>query len=140
MPRLVVGSALLVVAPFIYSHHIVQATPSPQARGAIGAPIAVATTSAVADPAAVVIVGQARFTVLTPQLVRMEWAADGRFEDRPSLVFINRRLPVPTFTRGVVGRVDDDRHGQADAAVPRRQRHVHARRTSRWNWSWPARR
>lgn len=42
-------------------------------------------------------VGHARFTVLTPQLIRMEWAADGRFEDHPSFVFINRRLPVPDF-------------------------------------------
>ena len=51
-----------------------------------------------ADPKAVVTVGSARFTVLTPQLVRMEWAADKVFEDRPSLVFLNRRLPVPAFT------------------------------------------
>ena len=52
----------------------------------------------IADPAAVVVVGQARFTVLTPRLVRLEWAADGRFEDRASLVFVNRRLPVPTYS------------------------------------------
>lgn len=51
-----------------------------------------------ADPAAVVLAGQARFTVLTPQLIRMEWAADSTFEDHPSLVVINRRLPVPKFT------------------------------------------
>ncbi len=52
----------------------------------------------VADPRAVVTVGNARFSVLTPQLIRLEWAADGKFEDRPSLIFINRRLPVPKFT------------------------------------------
>ena len=51
----------------------------------------------VADPKAIVISGQARFTVLTPQLIRMEWSASGRFEDHASLVFINRRLPVPKF-------------------------------------------
>src|ERR1022692_3866269 len=51
-----------------------------------------------ADPKAVVIHGNARFTILTPQLIRMEWAADGKFEDRASLVFLNRRLPVPKFT------------------------------------------
>jgi alpha-glucosidase len=51
----------------------------------------------VADPRAVVTLGKARFTVLTPQLIRMEWSADGRFEDHASLVFINRRLPVPKF-------------------------------------------
>jgi len=51
----------------------------------------------VADPRAMVTAGNARFTVLTPQLIRMEWAADGRFEDHASLVFLNRRLPVPRF-------------------------------------------
>src|SRR5215469_3603772 len=51
----------------------------------------------IADPRAVVRVGYARFTVLTPQLIRMEWAADGKFEDHASLVFLNRKLPVPKF-------------------------------------------
>src|ERR1700683_1651757 len=51
----------------------------------------------VADPKAVVTVGHARFTVLTPNLIRMEWAADGQFEDHASLVFLNRKLPVPKF-------------------------------------------
>jgi alpha-glucosidase len=50
-----------------------------------------------ADPKAVVISGNARFTVLTPQLIRMEWAADGKFEDHASMVFLNRKLPVPKF-------------------------------------------
>jgi alpha-glucosidase (family GH31 glycosyl hydrolase) len=52
----------------------------------------------VANPKAVVVLGSARFTVLTPQLVRMEWSADGKFEDRASFVFLNRNLPVPSFT------------------------------------------
>ena len=56
----------------------------------------------VADPKAVVTVGHARFTVLTPQLIRMEWSADGKFEDHASFVFINRRLPVPKFTNRTV--------------------------------------
>jgi len=51
-----------------------------------------------ADPKATVIHGNARFAVLTPQLIRMEWAADGKFEDHASLVFLNRRLPLPKFT------------------------------------------
>ena len=50
-----------------------------------------------AQPAAIVQAHHARFTVLTPQLIRMEWAADERFEDHPSLVFLNRSLPVPSF-------------------------------------------
>ena len=51
----------------------------------------------VADPKAVVTLDNARFTVLTPQLIRMEWSADGKFEDHASFVFINRYLPVPKF-------------------------------------------
>ena len=51
-----------------------------------------------ADADAVLTVGHARFTVLTPALIRMEWAPDAAFEDRASLVFTNRRLPVPKFT------------------------------------------
>jgi len=51
----------------------------------------------VADPKAVTTRGNARFTVLTPQLIRMEWAADGKFENHASLAFLNRRLPVPKF-------------------------------------------
>ncbi len=53
----------------------------------------------VADPRAVVVIGNARFTVLTAELIRMEWAADGKFEDHASFVFINRRLPVPKFSK-----------------------------------------
>ncbi len=53
----------------------------------------------VADPGAVVVMGKARFTVLTPELIRMEWASDGRFEDHASFVFLNRRLPLVPFDR-----------------------------------------
>jgi len=56
------------------------------------------TNNPAADPRAVVISGQSRFTVLTPQLIRMEWSADSHFEDHASLVFINRRMPVPSFS------------------------------------------
>ncbi|HKN59541.1 MAG TPA: hypothetical protein VJW93_00070, partial [Candidatus Acidoferrales bacterium] len=52
----------------------------------------------VADSRAIVTVGHARFTILTPQLIRMEWAADAKFEDHASLVFLNRKLPVRKFS------------------------------------------
>jgi len=58
----------------------------------------------VADPKAVVTLGHARFTVFTPELIRMEWAADGKFEDHASFVFLNRRLPVPNYSHDVTGR------------------------------------
>ena len=64
----------------------------------------------VADPRAVVTVGNARFTVLTPELIRMEWAADGKFEDHASFVFLNRRLPVPKFEHQVIYTDTSFRH------------------------------
>lgn len=51
----------------------------------------------VADSTAIVVYGNARFTVLGSRLVRMEWAEDGHFEDRASLGIVNRRLPVPPY-------------------------------------------
>ena len=65
-----------------------------------------ATSAAVADldprtdPAAIVISpdGVARFSILTPWLIRMEYAADGAFEDRASMTFVQRKMPaVPLF-------------------------------------------
>ena len=44
-----------------------------------------------------IIFGNARFTVLTSRLVRMEWASDGKFEDRATLGIVNRNLDVPAF-------------------------------------------
>ena len=58
-----------------------------------------------ASPEAVVVFENARFTVLTDRLVRMEWAEDGVFEDRASLAIVNRRLPVPKFSSRVKGGV-----------------------------------
>src|SRR3954468_24623345 len=66
------------------------ATSLAHAAGEIGNPVA--------DPQAVVVSGAARFTVLTPQLLRLEWEPNAHFEDHATLVFINRRLPVPAFT------------------------------------------
>ncbi len=50
-----------------------------------------------ADPRAVVIAGNARFTVLTSRLLRLEYSPDGQFEDRPSQAFWYRQQPVPEF-------------------------------------------
>ena len=51
----------------------------------------------VADAKAVVVQGNARFTILTDRLIRMEWAEDGRFEDHATLAVVNRRLDVPRY-------------------------------------------
>ncbi|PSN71181.1 alpha-xylosidase [Corynespora cassiicola Philippines] len=54
-------------------------------------------TRPVAHPEAIVVGEKYRFTVLTDGLLRMEWAEDGKFEDRASTFAINRKLAVPDF-------------------------------------------
>jgi alpha-glucosidase len=83
--------------------------------GAVAAPSGAQTYGSAPDPvadlAAVVVSGNVRVTVLTPRLVRLEWSPAGVFEDRASFTFVNRRLPVPPYTRetqpgGVVVQTD----------------------------------
>jgi alpha-glucosidase (family GH31 glycosyl hydrolase)/putative sterol carrier protein len=57
-----------------------------------------------ADPKAMVTESEARFTVLTSRLIRLEYSLTGRFMDRPSQVFWYREQPVPEFQ---VRRPDD---------------------------------
>jgi alpha-glucosidase len=83
--------------------HAQKAQPAKSVATAATAQTAPPADNPVADPKATVTLGHARFTVLTPQLIRMEWAADGKFEDHASFVFINRRLPVPRFTKTLLG-------------------------------------
>lgn len=52
----------------------------------------------VADPAAVVTSGNARFTVLTSKMIRIQYSATAQFEDRATFAIVNRRLPLPQFT------------------------------------------
>eukprot|EP00698_Gefionella_okellyi_P018500 TRINITY_DN5552_c0_g1_i1.p1 TRINITY_DN5552_c0_g1~~TRINITY_DN5552_c0_g1_i1.p1 ORF type:complete len:938 (-),score=168.17 TRINITY_DN5552_c0_g1_i1:17-2830(-) len=52
----------------------------------------------VANPKAVVTVGNARFTVLTDRLIRMEYSQSAVFQDAATWAFLNRNLPVPSFT------------------------------------------
>ena len=54
------------------------------------------------NPESVVTVGgQARFTVLTERLIRMEW---GGTNDAATFSFVNRNLPTPQFS---VSKEDD---------------------------------
>ena len=52
-------------------------------------------------PAAAIVDGNARFTVVTPTLIRMEYAEDLAFEDATTFNAIRRDLPIPPFTTGV---------------------------------------
>ena len=51
----------------------------------------------VANPAAIVTANHARFTVLTPHLVRLEYSATDSWQDAATWVAIDRNLPVPAF-------------------------------------------
>lgn len=46
-----------------------------------------------AKPYSTVISGNARFTVLTPRVIRLEWSESGEFTDSASLTMVNRKLP-----------------------------------------------
>lgn len=52
-----------------------------------------------AQPGAVVEDGNARFTVLTPEMIRIEYSPAHKFEDRATFAVVNRNLPVPEFTK-----------------------------------------
>ncbi len=93
-----IGLAIGVIATGMSIGQTAQpVAPAAISRPAIPAKVAAEASNPIADPNAVVTLGNARFTVLTPELIRMEWAADGKFEDHASFVFLNRRLPVPNF-------------------------------------------
>lgn len=63
-------------------------------------------THPIANPKSIVQGSNYRFTILTDRLLRYEWSADGRFEDRASTFAINRDFPVPKFH--VYEEGDDD--------------------------------
>ena len=52
-----------------------------------------------ANAEAVVRSGHARFTVLTPEMIRIQYSERDLFEDRATFAVVNRNLPVPTFTK-----------------------------------------
>ena len=56
----------------------------------------------VAAAAATVVHASARFSVLAPALLRLEYSYDGTFEDRQTMVVWNRRTNVPPFTHSVL--------------------------------------
>ena len=64
------------------------------AMGLCAAPLAAAT----AARSGVVVDGHARFTVITPTLIRMEYSRDGKFINRRSYFAWERNVPPPQFT------------------------------------------
>ena len=51
----------------------------------------------IADPAAVVTSGRARFTVLTDRMIRIQYSVSEKIEDRATFAVINRRLPLVDY-------------------------------------------
>jgi hypothetical protein len=62
---------------------------------------ATVTTSQARAATSVVVDGNARFQVLTPTVVRMEYAGDARFQDAPTFNAIKREWPETSFTTTV---------------------------------------
>src|SRR5262245_4471073 len=58
----------------------------------------------VANTQAVTTVPNARFTVLTDRIIRLEYSQANAFEDRPSQVFLYREQPVPEFEKTVTAK------------------------------------
>jgi hypothetical protein len=56
--------------------------------------------SGLADPANIVLAENARFTVLGPTLIRLEWSASKAFEDRPSFFAVQRNAAPQEFKQG----------------------------------------
>jgi len=54
--------------------------------------------AAAQHPTGIVLAGPARFEILTPTLVRLEYAADERFENRPTMLAFNRTIDPPRYT------------------------------------------
>jgi alpha-glucosidase (family GH31 glycosyl hydrolase) len=52
-----------------------------------------------ANPDAIIQAGPARFTILTPKLIRLEYDPSETFEDRPTQIFWYRKQPVPKFSK-----------------------------------------
>jgi alpha-glucosidase (family GH31 glycosyl hydrolase) len=67
----------------------------------IAAVLAAAPAAAAAD--GVVRDGNARFQVISAGLIRLEYAADGRFEDRPTMLAASRSVRAPRFETAVEG-------------------------------------
>ncbi len=74
------------------------------AAAAVAAAAWVQAANPVASPGATVVSGNARFTVLSSGMVRMEWDSTARFTDDASLLVENRQLPVPKFKCRTAGK------------------------------------
>jgi hypothetical protein len=82
----------------------------------------------------------ARFTVLTSRVVRMEWKHSSDFEDRATPAVLNRKLAVPHFTTKVTSGVltieTADMRVSYTVGQPFSGSSLSARSISGMEWSW----
>jgi len=57
-----------------------------------------------AKTTSIVVEGNTRFTMLTPNIIRLEYDSTGKFVDDPSFVVINRDLPAIPFKKSLKGQ------------------------------------
>ena len=67
------------------------------ALGVVASVVAAAPVAAEPRPSGTVVDGAARFEVLTPTLIRLEYAADGHFQNGTTFNVVNRNFPVPRY-------------------------------------------
>lgn len=60
-------------------------------------------SNGLANNGATVLSGDARFEVLAPTVIRIEYSSTADFENSPTINVVNRRMPVPRYTSKVVG-------------------------------------
>lgn len=84
--RVGAAAALLVAAGLL--------TSAPGAQAEPDRTVAAARSGVVTD-------GRARFQVITPSLIRLEFAGDGKFENRPTMTVPRSQRAVPSYTSTV---------------------------------------
>jgi hypothetical protein len=78
----------------IFALSVAAATTIIYAPVVLAQPVGPAASNVVTD-------GHARFEVLTPTLIRLEYAGDDQFQDAATFTALTRDLPVPSFTTNV---------------------------------------
>ena len=78
-----------------------------------------------AAAAATVIEGNARFEVLTPEVIRMEYSPTGGFLDDPTFDILDRELRRPGLHQQRLRRLADHHHQPDDVLLPGGLRPVH---------------
>ncbi|MFZ0667107.1 MAG: TIM-barrel domain-containing protein [Acidimicrobiales bacterium] len=113
---LILGACAVVVAVLVvvvlveqgnsptHPHPTTSSLASKAARPGVDLTTDVNMSNGIARKGAVVLSGDARFEVLAPTVIRLEYSPSANFENSPTVNVLNRRLPVPRYTsRDIAG-------------------------------------